>query len=168
MSVYSKTTRRYIPEGCYLCGHSCPVTSLMCLLDLSVVYVVGSLFSFDLPFLVLPWRTSWKLSIIFVVIKIKTGICLCPQVKLNSIRLMMSLLSGDSNLLYRLGFTLYLRMETDSSLRNRVLQNEIRKKGPSYKGACNKRVSVPILATLRSEHRLPRVVLNPLLPTNIS
>jgi hypothetical protein len=36
------------------------------------------------------------------------------------------------------------------------------KKRPSYKGACGMRVSVPTLATLRSEHRLSRMVQNPL------
>jgi hypothetical protein len=39
---------------------------------------------------------------------------------------------------------------------------------PSYKGECDMRVSVLVLATLRSEHSLSRMVLNPLLPREIS
>jgi hypothetical protein len=41
-------------------------------------------------------------------------------------------------------------------------------KMPSYTGTCDMRISVLVLATLRSEHRLSRMVLNPLLPREVS
>jgi hypothetical protein len=38
----------------------------------------------------------------------------------------------------------------------------------SHKVVCDMRVSVPILAVLRSEHKLSRMVLTPLLPSEVS
>jgi hypothetical protein len=73
-----------------------------------------------------------------------------------------------SQTLYPSHISLKMFHEPRASLRpNRVARLKLQEKTPLYKEAWGMRVSVTILATLRTEYRLSREVLNPVLPREV-